>query len=495
MNLFNMRAIHCLALAGVSLCASLSAQVTISQVEVGNVSARQFDVLWQVSDISATPTFAVYSDATGTTPITDQVEVEFYPVKAGDPEVGGNGTFAERQALQGAVAAQGLVWVRVGDLQPGVTYYFATGSVDGSGTPNLANDPGIGTATTASDVAFVSEARQVMVALSQPADGAIVRLDADDSAYPLFAAVGDGAAASAAYFDLAHVLNAAGLTNFDFTTPMPLTLTVLGEDAPAGAQALTVDFDGTYTVAASQMVMFQGETGSVVSFVFDPIGDQRSRVPFVISIAAVDSNGVIVRDFTGTVELTSSATLEQGGGTTAAFTNGELLVHTVALAGEGAQTLTATHSGGATGTSDLFDLLPTFTYNEWATDVFGGSAGNPDIAGMLRDPDGDGRSNLLEFAYGLNPLISDAGARQPRGEGEEGTDQVAFTYFRLKDRLGLAYQVEQAPRPDGPWTSVLAAESTETVVDVDATTEQVTLRMAAPATGERLFLRLKVVTD
>ncbi|KAF0094829.1 MAG: Pectinesterase [Puniceicoccaceae bacterium 5H] len=475
------------------------AQVAVSDFEAGNVSTRQFDVVWRVSDPGFTPGIHVYSDAAGTTPITADLKIEFFPVKAGNPEVTGNGDMAERQAAQSAIASQSLVWVRVSGLEPDTTYYVAPDSLD-NGSSNLSGDPGLLEVTTPASVGFVSELRQVQVAFSSynPAevDGVLVRLQAADGGSPLFAALGDGAPDDAAYFNLAHLLDAAGMTNRDPAAPLDLNLSLLGADAPGGAQGLTVAFDGTYTVAAAQMVAFEGTVGNVASFVFDPIDDQREHVPFVVSITAVDENGARVTDFTGTVELTGTATFEQGGGETEAFSNGELLVHTVELSGEGEQTLTASNSGGAvTGTSDPFQLLPADTYADWQQDAFGSQSGDPNVSGMGQDPDGDGLSNLLEFAYGLDPLASDMGGRGLSGEADQLADEVVFSYHRRKDRLGITYTVQQATNPRGPWTTVTPEESTQTVTDVDENRERVDVHVAAPSSGQRLFMRLRVATE
>jgi poly(3-hydroxybutyrate) depolymerase len=47
----------------------------------------------------------------------------------------------------------------------------------------------------------------------------------------------------------------------------------------------------------------------------------------------------------------------------------------------------------------------------WRSAHFGASAANPDIAGDLADPDGDGMNNLLEYTNGTDPLAVDVSAR------------------------------------------------------------------------------------
>jgi hypothetical protein len=52
--------------------------------------------------------------------------------------------------------------------------------------------------------------------------------------------------------------------------------------------------------------------------------------------------------------------------------------------------------------------VPLAPIEQWRQDQFTANAGNPLIAGNLADPDGDGLTNLVEYALGLNPLIPGA---------------------------------------------------------------------------------------
>ncbi|MFW6354464.1 MAG: hypothetical protein ACOC3I_08780, partial [Verrucomicrobiota bacterium] len=333
------------------LATTAFAQVTVSQMEVGNVSTTRFDAIWQVSDPSATPSLAIYRDAAGTDPVHGDLEVEFFPVRVGDPTVPGSGSAADRVAGQNAIAAQGLVWVRIGNATPGTRYYLTPGSSDGTGASNLDLGPSLVPVTTASTVGFVSELRQVLVEFPDLAPGAVegtlVRLAAEGSAWPLFAAVGDGAPADAAYFNLAHLLNAAGETNRSLDAALPLTLGLRGDGAPGGTEELSLAFDGSFAVAAVETVAFGLEVSAVAALAFDPIGSQREHVPFTVAIRALDEDGAIVTDFDGTVLIEGSASFAQGEGETSAFTAGELPAHALTLTGAGMHTLTATLPDGS----------------------------------------------------------------------------------------------------------------------------------------------------
>ena len=49
-------------------------------------------------------------------------------------------------------------------------------------------------------------------------------------------------------------------------------------------------------------------------------------------------------------------------------------------------------------------LTGIFPIDTWTTQTFGPDANNPAIAGKLANPDGDGFNNLLEYAFGTDPL-------------------------------------------------------------------------------------------
>src|ERR1017187_2862466 len=62
-------------------------------------------------------------------------------------------------------------------------------------------------------------------------------------------------------------------------------------------------------------------------------------------------------------------------------------------------------------------------YTNWAAAQF---AGNPAQGDPLADPDSDGEANVVEFAFGTDPLASGgiAGAVQPLSGGASGTNAV-----------------------------------------------------------------------
>ncbi|MFM2166121.1 MAG: hypothetical protein RIS79_492, partial [Verrucomicrobiota bacterium] len=101
----------------------------------------------------------------------------------------------------------------------------------------------------------------------------------------------------------------------------------------------------------------------------------------------------------------------------------------------------------------------------------------------LADPDGDGVTNLLEYATARNPWSNDA---SPVGAAWL-SGMLEFIYTRNKAATDLSYTVE--------WSDDLATWSaagvTQSVLTDSATTQEI--KALVPATVGRRFVRLNVV--
>jgi hypothetical protein len=110
------------------------------------------------------------------------------------------------------------------------------------------------------------------------------------------------------------------------------------------------------------------------------------------------------------------------------------------------------------------------------------------------DPDGDGVTNLLEFAFGMNPFVSSReGLPKLDWEDDNGSRKIVFRYRRLLGNHGLSYVAETSHTLE-PWidaTSVWTGEE-EVLTNPDGITETITRRkpMADPEHAE--FFRMKV---
>ncbi len=127
-------------------------------------------------------------------------------------------------------------------------------------------------------------------------------------------------------------------------------------------------------------------------------------------------------------------------------------------------------------------------HEEWRFANFGGYI-SESFAADSADPDGDGLSNLLEYAIGLDPNVSGA---VPAGLALNGAN-LEYTYARstAAKANGVAYQIEWSETLDtGSW-------STETVTEQITTTQGAleTVKASIPTgTAGKRFLRLRVTS-
>jgi len=86
----------------------------------------------------------------------------------------------------------------------------------------------------------------------------------------------------------------------------------------------------------------------------------------------------------------------------------------------------------------------TITYGDWRLAEFSSQqAADPLVSDPAADPDGDGFSNLLEYAFGGDPLVPDASLLQPRVEIAEGKWRLHFR--QRQDISDLTFTIESTP--------------------------------------------------
>lgn len=153
---------------------------------------------------------------------------------------------------------------------------------------------------------------------------------------------------------------------------------------------------------------------------------------------------------------------------------------------EAAQWWRISYTGG-TGNDVVLTRINPITATAWQTwqsANFGANANAPPIAGDLADHDRDLTSNLMEYATGMNPSISD---RVPLSAVKNGS-AIDFIHTRNNAATDVSYTVE--------WTENFTTWSTigvtSTVLSDNGTTRQI--KAAVPADGPHTgrFVRLKV---
>ncbi len=140
------------------------------------------------------------------------------------------------------------------------------------------------------------------------------------------------------------------------------------------------------------------------------------------------------------------------------------------------------------------------TYAAWASDVFTpAQLADPEISGPDKDPDGDGLTNLGEYAYNLNPLLSDrhvSSADRGIPTGSLAGNDLRITFVRRKPPVDLVYELDHAANLQA-WSDALSPPAylnLESQVDVGlpGTLERVVYRTVQPAVGSGHFVRVRV---
>jgi hypothetical protein len=121
---------------------------------------------------------------------------------------------------------------------------------------------------------------------------------------------------------------------------------------------------------------------------------------------------------------------------------------------------------------------------------------DPEKGAGTGDPDFDGTNNLLEYAFGMNPLVNSRDGLPTAGlEIFEGAPHLVFRYRRLTGDPALDY-LEQLSADAQVWQDAAGAwtGAAETTPNADGITETVTRRLPVDSGSPRKFLRVRVRT-
>ena len=143
----------------------------------------------------------------------------------------------------------------------------------------------------------------------------------------------------------------------------------------------------------------------------------------------------------------------------------------------------AGYVGTLSASGGTLSLTVITTQEDWRFTHFG-TTPTRDAADSA-DPDGDGRSNLLEYATGSDPNGTDAGSPAVLGETGDGT-RLTLTFTRIADP-SLTYTVQASNNLTPPWTDIWSstgAANTAGSITVPDT--------EAISANPRRFLRLSV---
>ncbi|HWC59876.1 MAG TPA: hypothetical protein VHC44_09300, partial [Verrucomicrobiae bacterium] len=121
--------------------------------------------------------------------------------------------------------------------------------------------------------------------------------------------------------------------------------------------------------------------------------------------------------------------------------------------------LTLSNATGGAYLSSPFNAVLTITnvtpplssYATWKLAHFGADANDPAVAGDNADPDGDGIPNILEYAFGSDPMVADA--NKPL-IGTIGSNYFQLQFNRNTLATDLTYSAEAAFGFPGTWSNL-----------------------------------------
>jgi autotransporter-associated beta strand protein len=149
---------------------------------------------------------------------------------------------------------------------------------------------------------------------------------------------------------------------------------------------------------------------------------------------------------------------------------------------------------GSPGLSLLVEAIP--PYEQWTAQTMQGDADTPGISGPLDDPDGDGISNLLEYALGLAPREALPLTLQSPYQGlpvaESASSGISLVYRRNLAATDLQYIVETTHNLALP-DSWHAATVQETILHEENGVRTLRATITLPPDNPQGFLRLRIL--
>jgi autotransporter-associated beta strand protein len=252
-----------------------------------------------------------------------------------------------------------------------------------------------------------------------------------------------------------------------------------GSTASAAINKNDTYFTGTGTVSVGPIPTATSTTLTSSLGATAPYG---SAVTFTATVAVMGGPATGTVTFKDGVTVLGTGTLSSG---TATFATSTLAI--------GAHSITASYEGSvtfATSVSSVFGYSVTAApgYETWATNgaqsLTLGVNDSP-----TADPDGDGISNLMEFALGGAPMASSA-AILPTFTNP-GAAWV-FEYNRSDAAQSTTTQVVEYGNNLSGWTPVTIPASSAGMVEIAPGSPSDRVKVTIPNQGNQIFVRLKV---
>jgi type VI protein secretion system component Hcp len=359
----------------------------------------------------------------------------------------------------------------------------------------IANPVGFGIPTditlSAATVAENSPAGRVV--------GPLGVVDADNASGHTFTLVDDAGSRFALNGNALVVANGA-LLDFESAASHAITVRVTDPDQNSFSKQLTVavtNVNETPAVALGSLgAAAPGRALTLTALAFsDPdAGSAEVRVEFSVlhGVLASDTTGILAGKVAGNGSATLTVTAPLAD-LNAALAAGAL-TYTPAASFLGDDILQVvcsdlghTGSGGALSDTRLAAIpVAIDSFASWqAANFTADELADPAISGALANPAGDGLTNLLKYALGLDPHAPSA----VRPEFGQTSGEWTFTFSRPASRPDVTYTVQSSPDLT-TWTDVTAPL---VLVATDPTTGHQTWRATVTkGSGNTVFVRLQV---
>jgi hypothetical protein len=153
----------------------------------------------------------------------------------------------------------------------------------------------------------------------------------------------------------------------------------------------------------------------------------------------------------------------------------------------GTTTIGVTASDGTSSFTENFTVTVTGTpLQTWRQQYFG-TAANSGNGSDIADTDGDGITNLMEYATKMNPAVNDVVPQLVILNGAN----LEFVHTKNKDATDITYIVEWSDTlMSGSWST--AGVSAPVILSDNGTTQQIQVTVPSGSGVVRRFVRLQV---
>ena len=272
------------------------AAVTIENVSAADITPFGFSVIWQTSG-AATSMLSVFSGAGGLEDITHTLEITLNPLHSADPFLEQE-YFQElaKDDLKAQSLAANMVKISVSGCTPGTAYYVRLHSTTTDSSTALWPETGLFEIVTANENAFITNARQLLISMTNDAgdldaNGWIATVSAPGMSAPVSGFVGDGAGFNQAVLNLSNFFDLSG-NNWAPSQAEILNLEIRIPGSAAVQRSVAVDFSGGFTVVSPivfDVNVDQQPDVTPPEIIASPTGGQYSATQNVVLSANEDA--------------------------------------------------------------------------------------------------------------------------------------------------------------------------------------------------------------